>query len=129
MKVAQKRHMTWGDALVALAILAAAALVFMLLPNRGGAILTAVVTVDGETVLTCPLEEQMDLIVYTVHGDYPLTLELSGNGVQVTETSCPGEDCRHMGTISAAGQQIVCLPNRMIVALQGSDPSYDAVTG
>lgn len=129
MKAAQKRHMTWGDALVALAILAMAALILIILPNQGGTTLTAVVTVNGETVLTCPLDEQMDLITYTINGDYPVTLELSGNSVQVTETTCPGEDCRHMGTISAAGQQIVCLPNRMIVTLQGSDPSYDAVTG
>lgn len=129
MKAAQKRRMVWGDALVALVILAAGVLILFFLPDRGGTTLTAVVTVDGETVLTCPLEELEELMLYTVDGDRPLTLELSVGGVRVVETSCPGEDCRHMGTISAVGQQIVCLPNRTVVALLGSDPSYDAVTG
>lgn len=129
MNAVKKQKPTWGDALVALTILAAAVLILIALPNRGGTVLTAVVTMDGETVLTCPLDEIGPLTLYTVDGEYPLTLELSANGVRVTETSCPGEDCRHMGIIAKAGQQIVCLPNRTVVALQGSDPSYDAVTG
>ena len=129
MKAAQKRRMVWGDVLVALIILIAAALVLIALPARNGDSLTAVVSVNGETVWTCPLESLTESTRYTVGGAHPLTLEVSQTGVQVVETSCPGEDCRHMGTISAAGQQIVCLPNRTVVALIGDNPSYDAVIG
>lgn len=129
MNAAKKRKPVWGDTLVALAILAAAGmLLFALLPRSAGQ-LTALVTVDGEAVWSCPLKDLKEPVSYTVDGAYPLTLEVSKDGVRVVETSCPGEDCHHMGWITKAGQQIVCLPNRTVVALQGDDPSYDAVTG
>ena len=129
MKAAEKRKPVWGDALAALVILAAAgALLLALLPRSGGE-LTALVTVNGETVWTCPLEGLTEPVQYTVEGEYPLTLEISGHGVRVMESACPGEDCRHTGLISGAGQQIVCLPNRTVVTLNGDDPSFDAVVG
>lgn len=129
MKTAKKQKPVWGDALVALVILAVAGLLLFTAPSRGGSELTALVTVNGETVWTCPLKDLAEPLSYTVDGAYPLTLEVSEDGVRVTDTSCPGGDCRHTGLISGAGQQIVCLPNRTVVALNGDDPSYDAVTG
>lgn len=129
MHAVKKQKMTWGDALAALVILIAALLILIALPNRSGDKLNAVITVNGESVLNCPLAELDEPILYTAEGEYPLTLELSKEGVRVVETSCPGEDCRHMGTISKAGQQIVCLPNRTVAALNGDNSSYDAVTG
>jgi len=129
MNAAKKRKPVWGDALAALVILAAAGLLLFALFPRGGGALTALVTVDGEAVWTCPLEDLKEPLLYTVDGAYPLTLEVSKDGVRVAETSCPGEDCRHTGLIARAGRQIVCLPNRTVVTLQGDDPSYDAVTG
>ena len=129
MKAAQKHRPVFGDMLVALIILAAAgALLLNLLPSNAGE-RTARVTVNGETVWTCSLENRSEPIVYTVEGEYPLTLEISDDGVRVVSTSCPGEDCRHTGLIARAGQQIVCLPNRTVITLDGVNPSFDAVTG
>lgn len=129
MNAAKKHKPVWGDLLVALIILAAAVWGLFALPVQHGERLTALVTVDGDTVWTCPLKDRNEPVRYTVDGKYPLTLEVSKDGVRVVETSCPGEDCRHTGLISGAGQQIVCLPNRTVVTLNGNDPSYDAVTG
>lgn len=129
MRAAQRKKMVRGDLLMGVVILfAAAALAFLLLPRSGQA-LTVQVVLDGKTVLSCRLDELSEPVQYTVDGPYPLTLELSASGVSVTETACPGEDCRHMGTISQAGRQIVCLPNRLVVTLEGANPSYDAMTG
>lgn len=129
MRAIQKRKPVWGDGVAALLILAAAVLLLAILPSRGGDELTAVVTVDGEQVWTCPLEGINQPVAYTVAGEFPLTLEVSSTGVWVVEASCRGEDCRHTGTISSAGQQIVCLPNRTVVTLQGDNPSFDVVIG
>ena len=129
MNAARKERPVLGDILVAVIILAAAgALLLTHLPPGTGE-RTARVTVNGETVWTCSLEDRTKPIVYTVEGEYPLTLELSGDGIRVVETACPGEDCRHMGLIFRAGQQIVCLPNRTVITLDGADSSFDAVTG
>lgn len=129
MNAAKNRKPVWGDALAALAILVAAGLLLFVLFPRGGDELTAFVTVDGETVWVCPLEGQHDSVRYTVEGEYPLTLEATKDGVWVVESTCPGADCHHTGVISKGGQQIVCLPNRTVIALKGEAPSYDAAVG
>lgn len=129
MRAAQRKRACWGDLLVAAAILlAAGALALALLPPSGQA-LTARVVLDGELLLSCRLDELDGPMVFPVEGEYPLTLELSRDGVRVTQTACPGQDCLHTGTISAPGRQIICLPNRLVVTLEGEDLSYDAVTG
>lgn len=129
MKAAKNRKPVWGDALVALIIVAAALCSLLALPKTRGDGLTALVTVNGSTVWSCSLAHAAEPIRYEVEGEYPLTLEVSDRGVRVVEASCPGEDCRHTGLISKAGQQIICLPNRMVITLQGGTPSYDAMTG
>ena len=122
-------RMTRGDFLVAAGILVlAAALAFALFP-RGKQGLTVQVTRDGEMLLSRSLKEISEPVKVEVNGQYMLVLELSEHGVRVVETACPGQDCRHMGTITKAGQQIVCLPNRLVVALQGDVLSFDAMTG
>lgn len=129
MNAAKKQKPVWGDALVALVILAVAVWSLFVLPTQRGDQLTVVATVDGNTVWTCSLDNLSEPALYTVEGEYLLTLEVSENGVRVIETSCPGEDCRYTGLISQTGQQIVCLPNRTVVTLKGNDSHYDAVTG
>lgn len=129
MNAAKKQKPVWGDALVALVILAVSVLLLFAVLPRGGGELTVLVTVDGTEAWTCPLKDLPEPLMYTVDGEYPLVLEVNEDGVRVVETSCPGEDCRHTGLISKAGQQIVCLPNRTAVTLNGDNPSYDAVTG
>ena len=129
MNAAGKIRPVWGDVLVALIILAAAVCSLLALSKPQGDELTALVMVDGEVVWSHSLERPTGPIRYEVEGEYSLTLEVSPKGVRVVEASCPGEDCRRTGIISKAGQQIVCLPNRMVVTISGDVPAYDAVTG
>lgn len=129
MRPAQRKRAAKGDLLVALVILALAAVLAVFLLPRQGQSLTVQVERDGETLLTCRLDELEEPMLYTVDGPYPLTLELSREGVRVAETACPGQDCLHTGTISSAGHQIICLPNRLIVTLTGGGAEYDAITG
>lgn len=129
MKAVKKTRPTIGDGLIALSILAAALLVLLLLPGQKSRGMTAKVLSDGELLWSGSLESLTEPVLYTVEGEYPLTLELSSSGVRVVQSACPGGDCRHTGAISRAGQQIVCLPNRTVVMLEGDAPSYDAVIG
>ena len=115
--------------MAALIILAVAGLLLPALLPTGGTKPIAVAAVDGETVWTCPLDGMTDPVRYTVEGEFPLTLEVTREGVRVIQACCPGGDCRHTGLISRIGQQIVCLPNRTVITLQGDGSEYDAVTG
>ena len=129
MRSAQRKRASWGDLLVALVILALAVALAIFLFPRSEQALTVRVVQDGELILSCRLDDLDEPVQLSVEGLYPLTLELSREGVRVLETACPGEDCLHTGMISHSGRQIICLPNRLVVTLQGESSAYDAIAG
>lgn len=129
MQAKQRKRAAWGDMVVGLIVLMVAVILAVLLLPHSEQALTARVVLDEQVILSCRLDELEEPLRLPVEGGYLLVLEISSKGVQVLETQCPGEDCMHMGMISQAGEQIVCLPNRMVVSLQGNDAVYDAVTG
>ena len=114
---------TGWDSLVVLAVVVlAAASAWMVW--RGPTVegnLTAVVSVDGAEVERIDLEADGETRTYS-HNGYTLTVNLRPDGevgVLVETSDCPTQDCVHTGTITRAGQSIVCLPARIIIQLQG----------
>lgn len=103
-------------------ILAAVLLVFVL--NRrgeadpsGGA--CAVVIIDGEEAARYPMSK---------NGNFPLnggtnTLVIENGYAWMTDSECPDKICEHMGKIHMNGQLIVCLPNGVIVTVEGGEDS------
>ena len=120
-----------GDALVVLAVLAAAGALFFLLLPRGGNFLTARIVLEQEVVREISLSALTETVTFDVPGaEYPITIEAQPGRIRVSHSDCPSQDCVHTGWVSRSGGQIVCLPNRLIIALEGSDaPLGDAVTG
>ena len=122
------------DALVVLAVLLLAfALGAGTWPVRADAgAFTVVVTADGAEIDRFALAgaELRDAErVYAGNG-YMLRVVATAEGVHVAESDCPNHDCVHTGTISRAGQSIVCLPARVVIALRGAGAAaYDAVAG
>ena len=55
------------------------------------------------------------------------TVRISGGSVTVSAASCRNQVCTEHGGISKTGESIVCLPNRLVVTIEGGD-GYDAVT-
>ena len=100
--------------------------------------LTVVISVDGEEVKRCPLTEFPDAEMACSGNGYTLKVALAADlypdefGVKVSHSDCPTQDCVHTGTITRAGQSIVCLPARIIIQLEGdavSDGGPDIVIG
>lgn len=120
------------DALVVLAVLLLAlvtgARTWFARADAGA--LTAVVTADGAEIDRFPLEgaEKRDAERVYENGGYLLLVAATSEGVHVKASDCPGHDCVRTGTISRAGQSIVCLPARIVVSLEGA-AVYDAVAG
>ncbi len=48
--------------------------------------------------------------------------------VSMIISNCPGKDCIHQGKISKPYESIVCLPNKVIVKIEGKDKSYDEIS-
>lgn len=89
---------------------------------------TATVTVDGETVLELSLlqEERRSLEGY---GGFSLTVIVENGQVRVEESTCPDLICQKHAPIFRAGEQIVCLPARVVVGITGEEAEADAVVG
>lgn len=47
--------------------------------------------------------------------------------VWVTKASCPQKLCIRQGKISKPGEAIVCLPNRIVISIEGKS-KFDAIT-
>lgn len=121
----------WADlAVVLFVLLAAGGLLLAMRPEKGGT-LTAVVTVDGAEVARQDLTALSDSVLLEIEGvKYPITVEFAPGMVRIHDTACPGGDCKASGWADSAGEQIVCLPNRLAVSVTGEKTSdIDAVSG
>ena len=122
------------DALVALLVVVLAAACALAVWNRGndGGEMTAVVTVDGTEADRFSLtdaaggERVYSGNGYTLHVRLAAGEDGNGPGLSVKKADCPTQDCVHTGTITRAGQSIVCLPARIIIRLEGGTVDQDA---
>lgn len=48
-------------------------------------------------------------------------LSVENNSIKVEESSCKHKTCKEMGSISKAGQNIVCIPNDFRISIDGSN--------
>lgn len=89
----------------------------LLRQHQGG---VALVKVDGEVVKELPLGED---IVYEVKQDGRVSnvVHVEDSKVWITDADCPDKLCENMGKVSKDGQTLVCLPNRVIVQIEGGE--------
>ena len=131
LSAADRRRPTPWDLLVAVLVVGAAVALLFFLRQESGNFLSARVVLDGETIAQYNLTTLTEPVTLEVDdAPYPLTIQAEHGRIRIVESSCPGQDCVHTGWISRAGQQIICLPNRLVIALEGeTSEGIDAVTG
>lgn len=120
MEKTEKKKYTRDLILVGIVLLAALLLFFMVRNNQEKATGTgaeAVVTVDGREIGRYPLK---------TNGTFPLNggsniLVVENGEAWVSEANCPDKVCMGMGKISRNGEFIACLPNRLIVVVEGGE--------
>lgn len=94
----------------------------ILLPNvlRKGTY--AAVYVDGVLLTQLPLSTDMQ---YHANGN---TIVIEHGSCYMLKASCPDKLCVHSGEIQKTGQCICCLPNRVMVQIQGGTPDADTIS-
>lgn len=88
---------------------------------------TVSVTVNGSESGVYPLEDALSLPMEG-YGGFSLTLVIENGSARVENSSCPDLICQHHTAISRAGEQIVCLPARIVITITGEEAQVDAVT-
>ena len=114
-----------GDAILiaSLLILAAVLWFFFVYGKAQGGF--AVVTVDGVVTEKIPLDRNG---VYTLNGGTNI-LVIEDGAARMTEAACPDHICVDTGEIRYEGQMIVCLPNKVVVAVEGVKGEADLYIG
>ena len=122
---------TVWDGVIAAAVIAIAVIVAVVFYGNKtySGELCVVVSVGNRVVDTLPLSDEESTHTYC-HNGYTLLVLMDGSGVRVEQSDCPSQDCVHTGTITRAGQSIVCLPAQIVVHLEGaSDDAPDVIVG
>lgn len=105
-------------------VIAAVSGIFMMMNKEDGAY--AVVTIDGEEVMSLPLDEDTEVLLG--EGGATNLLVIHDGKASVTEASCPDRVCVRMGEISAEGETIVCLPHKLVISVRGGEKRADTVS-
>ncbi len=123
--------MTRSDIMLIVAVLLAALALSIYLGAQTGDHLTATVDIAGERVLAFPVPREG-------HALYDITFEQGEAVIEVSEGRvrmqplpseiCPLGICWGTGWIGRHRQTIVCLPNRIVIALRAHDEDLDGVT-
>ena len=107
-----------GDILLAAAALAAALLLlFVRAPQDAPAV--AVVLRGGEEIARINLQNPE---TEEVRIDEPgIVIRIEEGRIRFEASSCPDQTCVHTGWLSRAGDIAVCLPNEVIVKVEGGE--------
>ena len=105
---------------VALILICTLPLIFTVLSRQEGEIVRIAY---GEDVVEYSLSENRTL----TFKDGRVVVEIKDGGVRVVKSDCPDSVCVYSRTITAVGESIVCLPNRLVIKIIGD--GFDAATG
>lgn len=107
-------------------VLALGVWIYTLLIRQSGG--EAVVSINGEEIMRLPLNK--DTSITLGEGAHTNVLVIENGKAAVTEASCPDHVCIDQGWVGYSGQSIVCLPNKLVVSIEGgTDPDVDGVAG
>lgn len=86
----------------------------------------AVVYHDGKILTELPLDKRATASFSLDSGKISVETE-PGRGVHILESYCPAKVCVHAGWILRPGETIACLPNKLLVEIEGENAEYHAV--
>lgn len=98
--------------------------------RKGGNIAT--ISVDGKIIYEIPLNSVKTSYEIPIENDGHTNVVLVENGrISMKSASCPDKLCVEQGSISSASYPIVCLPNKVIIKIEGdisADEAPDAIS-
>jgi hypothetical protein len=112
------RPLRIGDILVIILFLSS---VFFLPKKHGEKV---IISVDKTNGFVYPLNQDKKIIVKGKLGE--AKVEIKDGRVRILNSPCPLKICENKGWISKKGDFIICVPNRVVIKIEGK--KYDAVT-
>lgn len=79
--------------------------------------LTAAIVIADQLTATLDLSEDRSYVFNGTLGE--VRVEVHNGAVGVTASTCPNKFCLRQGEVRNAGEMVICVPNHLIVHLQG----------
>ena len=120
--------LTRYDRFLIIGLLALALLCLGIVRYRAGRTDTVLVQVDGEEVIRASLAA--DRRFWVDGSQHRVEIEIKNKRVRVVDSPCEKKICVRTGWIHKPYQTIICVPNRVVIRLLGSDDDdgLDAIT-
>lgn len=112
---------------VLVGVLAAVCLAAFFLFFLRGEGASVVVTRDGEVIGRYRLSENRTVEIADASGRVTNVLVIAGGRADMTEADCPDRLCVRQRAIQRAGESLVCLPNRVVVTVEGGKEELDGI--
>lgn len=88
----------------------------------------AEITVGGKLYKRIPLSAhrgEEEFVIATDHGDNVVTVK--DDSITISEADCSDQVCVQVGYIKKPGQNIVCLPHRVMIEIYGESDDDDDI--
>lgn len=86
-----------------------------------------IITIDGSLYKALPLFEDIELTVPSENGINIVVIR--AGSVWVSDADCPNQVCVDHNPISKKGEQIVCLPHKVVLEIiSGEDSEIDSIS-
>ena len=81
-----------------------------------------IIEVNGSTYKKIPLKElkKEQLIHIELENNKHIDIKVNETGTWIEDVVCPDKLCQKTGIINKVGQNIVCLPNRVVIYYEGN---------
>ncbi len=107
-----------GDILIVLAVVAVSVLLLVLPSREATGTLTAVIIVDENEYERIELSSMTEPVVIDLH-ELGVVITAQDGQIWFVSSSCADQTCVNTGRLTRAGDIAVCLPNRVIVKIEG----------
>jgi len=85
---------------------------------------TAIIEIDGQTYQKIAINtDTQEEFIIELPKNNQIHIVVEKNSIQVEDASCPDKVCIRTGAVSKPGQNIVCLPNKVVVYIAGAGDS------
>lgn len=88
----------------------------------------AEITVDGKLYKTIHLSEHIGEEIIEIKTDRGINIiKVSDNQIGIIDADCSDQICMNPEHIQKAGESLVCLPNRVMIAIKGMSADDDVI--
>ena len=85
-----------------------------------------IISCDGEKFGSYSLFEDREIEIE--RNDHINKVTIKNGAVSMSFSNCHGQDCIHQGEITKSGEAIICLPNKVVLEIDGGEAEYDTLS-